>query len=62
MSSHLQSSLDAAEQKQNFDAQLAKAQDDAVEMKAAWDKVRAVLFIPVSFWKCVVCARACARG
>ena len=35
-----QSALDAAEMKQTFDSQLAKAQEDASEMKAAWDKVR----------------------
>jgi hypothetical protein len=34
-----QSAVDAAEQKAGFDCQMAKAQADNVEMKAAFDKV-----------------------
>jgi hypothetical protein len=36
---HPQSVVDAVEQKAHFDAQLDKATADAIEMKAAWDKV-----------------------
>ena len=43
----MQSALDAAEQKLVFDAQLSKANADASQMKAAFDKV---------------CAHACVCG
>jgi hypothetical protein len=47
----LQSVVDAAEQKWQFDAQLGKATADAVEMKAAYDKVNESLtaeYVPVA--------------